>query len=135
MFKIIIAGSRTFNDYELLRTKCDNILQNIKEEICIVSGTANGADRLGERYAQERGYYLLECPAPWGEIEGKPARQIRVNSTGKPYWTLAGQHRNEQMAREADALIAFNLGTNGTQDMITRAKNHGLKIREIDLLN
>ena len=35
-------------------------------------------------------------------------------------------------AQEADALIAFNLNNSvGTQDMIRRAKAHGLKIREI----
>lgn len=129
--KVIIAGSRYFNDYELLKRKCDNILKDIKDEIWIISGTAAGADRLGERYAKERGYWLMECPAPWNDIEGKPARQIKTNSSGKPYWTLAGHHRNEIMAQEADALIAFNMGTSGTEDMLERARKHNLKVREI----
>lgn len=31
----------------------------------IVSGTANGADKLGERYAKEYGYLLKQFPAEW----------------------------------------------------------------------
>lgn len=49
MFKVIVAGSRNFNDYPLLRQWCDYMLQNFHpSEISIISGTARGADRLGE---------------------------------------------------------------------------------------
>ena len=132
-FKVIIAGSRNFNDYNLLETKCNNILSKIKDEIIIISGCCEkGADKLGEKYAQKRGYYVLECPAPWDDIEGNPAKEIGINSRGQKYWKKAGPYRNELMAQEADALIAFNLNNSvGTQDMIRRAKAHGLKIREI----
>ena len=58
-YKVIIAGCRDFADYELLKEKCDFYLQNKKpENIVIVSSHASGADALGERYAQERGYEL-----------------------------------------------------------------------------
>lgn len=131
IFKVIIAGSRSFNNYELLKQKCDSILSKIDAEIWIISGTAQGADRLGEKYAQERGYYLLEVPAEWNKIEGKPYKEIGTTATGKPYWKLAGHDRNERMARNSDALIAFDMGTPGTKDMIKRATNHGLKVRII----
>ena len=52
--KLIIAGSRTFLDYDLLAEKLDKILSNVKEPIEIVCGGANGADGLGERYALAR---------------------------------------------------------------------------------
>lgn len=130
-FKVIIAGSRGFKNYELLRDKCDSILANIQDEIWIVSGTAEGADQLGERYAQERGYYLLEVPANWDDIQGKPVSQIGTSRGGKKYWKLAGHVRNEKMALLAQALIAFNLGTPGTYHMIETAKKYNLKIREI----
>ena len=58
MFKIIVAGSRTFNDYTYLKKSLDKLLVN-KTSITIISGTARGADQLGERYAQENGYNLL----------------------------------------------------------------------------
>ena len=132
IFKVIIAGSRKFQDYDLLERKCDSILSSIEDEIIVVSGCAIGTDILGEKYAQKRGYYVLECPAPWDDIEGKPAKEIGINSRGQKYWKKAGPYRNELMAQEADALIAFNLNNSvGTQDMIRRAKAHGLKIREI----
>ena len=55
MFKVIIAGGRDFNDYNLLKFKCDFYLSKINEEIEIVCGGAKGADSLGERYAKEKG--------------------------------------------------------------------------------
>ena len=65
-YRVIIAGCRDFADYELLKEKCDFYLQNQKpEDIVIVSGHASGADALGERYAQERGFGLETFPADW----------------------------------------------------------------------
>lgn len=132
-FKVIIAGSRSFNDYELLEKKCDSILSSIEDEIWIISGTARGTDQLGEKYAQKRGYWLVECPAPWDEIENKPKSEIASGKDGKKYWKRAGLWRNEQMAEEADALIAFNMNTCGTNHMIRVATSKGLKIREIKI--
>ena len=56
--RIIIAGGRDFTDYNLLKEKVDYYLQNAinnNYKIIIVSGTAKGADRLGEKYAKEKG--------------------------------------------------------------------------------
>jgi hypothetical protein len=109
--KVIIAGSRDFDDYELLRKYCDFYLQN-QTEIEIVSGTAKGADQLGERYAKEKGYPVKQFPADW--------------SKGKS----AGYIRNEEMAKYGDALIAFWNGmSKGTEHMINLAKQYNLKIR------
>ena len=131
-FKVIIAGSRNFSNYRLLEEKCNKILASIEAEIWIISGCAIGADLLGEKYAKNKGYYLMECPAPWDDIQNKPQNQIGITKNGDKYWKLAGMHRNETMAKEADACIVFNLNNSvGTQDMIRRAKAHGLKIREI----
>lgn len=109
--KVIIAGGRDFNDYNLLCKVCDYMLQN-QTEIEIISGTANGSDKLGEKYANEKGYKLIKFPADW--------------SVGKS----AGYIRNEKMAKYADALIAFHNGiSRGTMHMINLAKQYGLKIK------
>ena len=109
--KVIIAGSREFDDYEVLRNYCDHVLQN-QTDIEIVSGTARGADQLGERYAIERDYKITRFPADWNK--GKSAGYIR----------------NEKMANYADALIAFWNGmSRGTEHMINLAKQYKLKIR------
>jgi predicted Rossmann fold nucleotide-binding protein DprA/Smf involved in DNA uptake len=63
--KIIIAGGRTLNDYELLCQNCDKAF-SLQTEIEIVSGMANGADKLGEKYAKEKGYPIKQFPADWG---------------------------------------------------------------------
>ena len=81
-------------------------------DIEIVSGTAKGADQLGEKYAKEKGYPVKQFPADW--------------SKGKS----AGYVRNEEMAKYADALIAFWNGlSKGTGHMIDLAKKYKLKIR------
>lgn len=55
MFKVIVAGSRGFNDYELLRRKLIHFLSRYNpSDIEIVSGGANGADKLGEKFAIEK---------------------------------------------------------------------------------
>lgn len=113
-FKVIIAGSRTFTDYEFLKRKCDIVLVN-KEDIEIVSGAARGADKLGEQYAKERNYLLKHFPADW-DTHGKGA----------------GFKRNNEMALYADALIAFWDGkSHGTKHMIEVAENICLPVRVI----
>ena len=87
--KIIVAGSREFKDYEMLKNKLDTLLINQKE-IQIVSGGCRGADELGERYAKEKGYSLKVFKADWNK-----------------YGKKAGPLRNRQMAEYADGLVAF----------------------------
>lgn len=129
-FKVIIAGTRDFWDYQYLKERCDKALSQITGEIWIISGTCTGADTLGERYAKEKGYFLMECPAPWDDIHEKPKNQIGKRKNGDLYWKLAGTHRNTLMANEADALIAFHKDNSpGTQDMINKANSKNLKIK------
>lgn len=104
--KVIIAGGRDFNDYDLLCRKADKILSR-QSEIEIVSGTAKGADKLGERYAEERGYPVKRFIPDW-------------NFFGKK----AGYLRNEDMAIYADGLILFWNG-------ISRGSGHMLEIATI----
>ena len=70
-FRVIIAGGRDFNDYALLKAKCDTILAEkaATRRIVIVSGAARGADSLGERYAREHGYALDSHPADWNRLQ------------------------------------------------------------------
>ena len=79
MFYLIVAGSRTFNDYEILSNKLDALLVN-QTEVTIVSGGAKGADTLAEHYAKQHNYPLKVFNADW-------------NTYGKS----AGYRRNEQM--------------------------------------
>lgn len=113
MFRVIIAGGRDFDDYQLLKATMDKLLCNITDEITVVCGQAKGADTLGEQYAMEKGYAIDYYPAQW-----------------KLYGKRAGYLRNKQMAQNADALAAFwNGESRGTKHMIELAKRYGLKVR------
>lgn len=56
-YKVIIAVSRNFEDYEYMCEKLNDLFYNSnnfkKSEIKIISGMANGADSLAIRYADE----------------------------------------------------------------------------------
>lgn len=112
-FRVIVAGSRTFTDYERLKKVLDEALRKRAQDgVVIVSGTARGADQLGERYAEERGYAVERFPANWQE-----------------YGKAAGFIRNKQMAEHADGLMAFWDGqSKGTHNMIQLAVEYGLKV-------
>lgn len=111
MFRVIIAGGRDFDDYQLLKATMDKLLCNITDEITVVCGQAKGADTLGEQYAMEKGYTIDYYPAQW-----------------KLYGKRAGYLRNEQMAQNADALAAFwNGESRGTKNMIELAKRYALR--------
>lgn len=117
-FRVIIAGCRDFWDYDMLRAKCDAILSEKQRthKIVIISGAARGADRLGERYAREHGYQVCQFPADWDN-----------------YGYSAGPIRNAEMARNADALIAFWDGHSpGTRNMIKNANEQNLKVKIIN---
>lgn len=111
--RVIIAGSRTFTDYELLDHKLSHILQRLTpDDTAIVSGTAKGADQMGEHWAWAHGFEVMRFPAQW-DVHGK----------------RAGYIRNEQMLEAATHLIAFHDGVSrGTAHMIDIARKKGLKV-------
>lgn len=122
MTRVIIAGSRSFNDQDLFdNTIHDVLLSYYTEELEIVSGGCTGADRMGEEYAEEWDIPLRVFNADWDA-----------------YGKAAGPIRNEQMAKyaaEADEgiLIAFPIGeSKGTRNMISLARQYGLRVIVIE---
>ena len=122
--RIIIAGGRDFNNFNLLESETIKILKQLKSEGCyntklditIVSGTASGADRLGERFAYKYDLKIQRFPANW-ELHGKNA----------------GYKRNQQMStfvKEDDGVLiaCWNGKSKGTKHMIDIATNDGLKV-------
>jgi hypothetical protein len=103
-FKLIVAGSRGFNDYELLSRALFAIAEDVdyEREISIVSGMARGADMLAAQFAKTNNVQLYEFPANW-DMYGK----------------RAGYLRNEEMAAFSNGLLAFWDGeSRGTKHMI-----------------
>lgn len=117
-YRVIIAGSRSFNNYGLLKEHCLSLLHDKMQRnvVVIVSGHACGADLLGERFAKEFGMTCEHHPANW-----------------KAFGKAAGLIRNAEMAKNADALIAFWDGkSRGTSHMINFARRKGLDVSIID---
>lgn len=111
--KTIIAGGRDFSNYQFLSESCKLFIPKITK---VISGTAKGADQLGEKFAKENSIEILYFKPDW-------------NKFGKS----AGFIRNEEMAKNADMLIAFWDGkSKGTQHMIKCATKLGL---EVHILN
>ena len=107
--KVIIAGSRDINDYDVIKLTIKKSGFKISE---IVSGGARGVEKLGERYAKENNIVIIKYIPKW-------------NLYGKS----AGYKRNVEMAEYADAVICIWDGkSKGTKHMINIAKEKKLKI-------
>ena len=107
-YRLVVAGCRTFHDYSVASSEIKKLLQKLDAEysVIIVSGCAEGADKLGEKYAAEHNLTIERFPAEWDK-----------------YGKYAGPRRNAQMARIADAVLVFWDGkSRGTKNMIENAK-------------
>ena len=123
--RVIIAGSRDFSDYELLKKSAIEIITKktmLLDLTRIVSGGARGADILGERFANEMGLEISRFIPDWDGL-------------GK----RAGYVRNAEMAKFAveddsyGVLIAFWDGkSRGTKHMIDLAKRYGLEVHVVN---
>ena len=123
--RVIIAGSRDFNDYKLLKKSAIEIITKktmLPDLTRIISGGARGADTLGERFANEMGLEISRFIPDWDGL-------------GK----RAGYVRNAEMAKFAvedgnyGVLIAFWDGqSRGTKHMIDLAKRYGLEVHVVN---
>lgn len=110
--KVIVAGSLTFEDYQLLKKTMDELV-NGHDDVTVLSGTADGADKLGEQWAFSRCYTVRRFHPDW-----------------KRYGKAAGPIRNHLMVMEADTLVAFWDGkSRGTASIIRLARSNGLTVK------
>lgn len=118
--RVIVAGCRTFDNYPMLEHNLDKILHPYKEKgynITIVSGAAIGTDKLGEKYAENKGLNLHVIPAEWFKL-GRRAGIVRNGLMA------------EYAAEKEPLLVAFWNGTSrGTKNMIDQAKKKDIATR------
>ena len=97
--KLLVAGSRTFTDYQKL---CQVLAPDRHRIAQVLTGGARGADQLGYRWAWKHAIRHQRFRAEW-ERFGKSA----------------GMRRNHQMAQAGDVLVACWDGQSpGTAHMI-----------------
>ena len=107
--KVIVCGSRGFQNYGLLREELNKIKDTVGEVVC---GEAKGADTFGRAWAEENNIKVKSFPANW-----------------QMYGSQAGFIRNRDMGDYADTAIAFWNGKSpGTKDMIKYMKNIGKEV-------
>ena len=113
--KVIVCGSRGIKDYDLVKRVIEDGLRVLEIEVKdveVVSGTAAGVDRKGEKWAEENGLKLHKYPGDW-----------------EKYGNKAGFIRNAEMVRIADALIAVWDGeSRGTNNCILEARKKRIPI-------
>ena len=108
--KIVIAGCRNYYNYDEAKAYLDDCLADInsKNDIIILSGAANGSDKLGVRYALENNFRVELFLPEWDK-----------------YGKSAGPKRNKLMAQACDYVICFWDGeSSGTRSMINYAKEY-----------
>ena len=109
--KLAVVGSRTLTKYKLLLNEL-NQYDGITE---IVSGGAQGADKLAERYAKEKNIPIKIFKADWGR-----------------YGKRAGYVRNKEIWDYADQGIAFWDGhSRGTAHSFELARFLGKKLKTV----
>lgn len=112
--KLAIVGSRTFDDYALLKSSVDCF-----EISMIISGGAKGADALARRYAKEHNIPIKEHIPDWTK-HGK----------------AAGFIRNKLIIGDCDEVIAFWDGqSKGTQHDINLAQEAGKPVCVVKFSN
>ncbi len=133
MKKIIIAGSRTIRDAELVK---NTLSEMFTEPVTVVSGGAKGPDTMGEEWARDMGYPIEIHKADWSNIHA-PGAVIRYNEHGS-YNIKAGMDRNKKMLEsvrenpDGGMLVAFwNGKSSGTKNMIDIANEAGMEVHII----
>lgn len=113
---LLIAGGRDFDNYEIAKKCLDKELDETKK-IIVVSGTAHGADSLGERWAIENNFEIIKYKPEWDKLGSKagPLRNIEMYNFIKD--------------KEYKKIITFWDGiSKGTFHMIKTATNGKLPI-------
>jgi hypothetical protein len=113
--KVLVCGGRDYRDQTRAWAVLDDLLDRVKPSLTVICGAANGADALAADWAIARSVALSWFPADW-----------------KRHGKAAGPIRNQKMLDEGkpDLCIAFP-GGRGTADMVRRAREAGVEVREI----
>lgn len=99
--KIVIAGSRTITDMNILLYALKLSCYKITKQDEIVSGGARGVDFLGETYAIKNNIPLKVFKPDWNR-----------------YGKSAGVIRNYEMAKYCDKAVIIHNGSKGSLNMI-----------------
>lgn len=115
MVRVLICGSRSWEDEWIIHRLLDGIADYHQPDFEVIEGGAKGAD---------------SHAASWVAGHGSeyPPQHSCFPADWKRHGRAAGPIRNQRMLDEGrpTVVMAFTNGSRGTQDMIDRAKRAGI---------
>jgi hypothetical protein len=117
--RVLVCGGRDYADRAKVFDELE-ILNAFNMTLCVISGGATGADALAEEWAREN-------------IKKRNGVSFRgFKADWKKHGKAAGPIRNQRMLDEGkpDLVLAFPGGA-ATSDMISKAKEAGIEVRQI----
>lgn len=117
MTRVLVCGGHNYTNADRIFKVLDRAVQNLGLTV-LIHGAARGADSIADGWAKLHEVEVIAFPADF-----------------KRYGKTGGPIRNTQMITEGkpDICIAFPGGW-GTDDMVKKAREAGLKVYEIDRL-
>jgi len=107
--KVLIAGSRSITDYEVVKVAIKKSGFYISE---LLSGNAAGVDKLGEKWAEENLIPIKRFLPDW-----------------KTHGKAAGPIRNSEMVKVAEAaIIIWDGQSRGTKDTFDKMQKAGKQV-------
>ena len=123
MFRLLITGSRSWNDKEVIVREFILIARKFGQDVTVVSGNAStGGDAICESLAKEMGWVVERHPAKWN-------RQADGSFDNR-----AGFKRNKFMVMlGADACLAFiKDSSNGASNTALLAELAGIPTKRVE---
>lgn len=118
--KLLVTGGRKYTDWVRVQRVLDAYLEEWgRENLILIEGGAEGADRLARKWAQARGVHVATVDALWDWFRGKGNA------------LAAGPARNRAMTLlDPDHVVAFP-GNTGTRNMVEQARQAGISVHEV----
>jgi predicted Rossmann-fold nucleotide-binding protein len=121
--RILVCGGRYYSN----RFKVHSVLNQLLEEhgsLTVIQGGATGADMLVREWC-------AKAMRPGSRVKGK-VEMIEVPAEWETHGRKAGPIRNARMLEHKPDLVVAFPGGRGTADMIAKAREAGVEVREIE---
>ena len=112
--RIIIAASKDYTDYAMVKCKMDVLTKNLNK-VVVISRDEKGGDKLGQQWATEKLYLYVIHRAKKFSKHGNKASSMR----------------DDAVIQDGSVLVTFGKDK-GIEELIEKAKEKGLKIREYE---
>lgn len=119
--RVLVCGGRSYTNWLKVYTTLDALLEE-HGHLTVIHGGSSGADTLASQWCAKRSYR-----------HPKKITEIREPADWVKHGKAAGPIRNARMlAEHAPELVVAFPGDRGTADMVRKALEAGVEVREIE---